>query len=99
MSIEKYGCGEVRYKIILIGDAGTGKSSIFWRYISNEDLTDRLVTTIDFRYKDIQVQEKQVKLCIWDTAGQEKFRSIVATYFKSCDGVILVFDMSNPKSW
>jgi small GTP-binding protein len=97
--MEKYGSGEVRYKIILIGDAGTGKSSIFWRYISNEDITDRLVTTIDFRYKDIQVQEKQVKLCIWDTAGQEKFRSIVATYFKSCDGVILVFDMSNPKSW
>lgn len=38
-------------------------------------------------------------LCIWDTAGQEKFRSIVATYFKSCDGVVLVFDCNNKDSW
>ncbi len=99
MSIESYMVGQVRYKIILVGDAAAGKTSIFWRYIKNEEPVDHLVTTIDFRYKNIEIQDKKVKLCIWDTAGQEKFRCIVATYFKSCDGVILVFDLSNPKSW
>jgi Ras-related protein Rab-1A len=57
------------------------------------------MTTIDFRYKTIRLHDKQVRLCIWDTAGQEKFRSIVATYFKSCQGVVLVFDLSNRESW
>ena len=99
MSIECYVPGEIRDKIILVGDSGAGKTSIFWRYIKNDELSDHLVTTIDFRYKNIRVQEKDVKMCIWDTAGQEKFRSIVATYFKSCDGVVMVFDLSNPRSW
>jgi GTPase SAR1 family protein len=57
------------------------------------------VTTIDYRYKAIQLQEREVRLCVWDTAGQEKFRSIVATYFKSCQGVVMVYDQSNPSSW
>ena len=82
-----------------MGDAGVGKTSIFWRYIKDEAPLDHLITTIDFRYKNIQVQEREVKLCIWDTAGQEKFRSIVATYFKSCDGVVLVLDLGSAKSW
>ena len=58
-------------------------------------MLDQPMTTIDFRYKLIHLHERQVKLCIWDTAGQEKFRSIVATYFKSCQGVVLVFDLLN----
>jgi GTPase SAR1 family protein len=41
-----------------VGDAGTGKTSIFWRYIKNEAPLDHLITTIDFRYKAIQVQDK-----------------------------------------
>lgn len=60
---------------------------------------DVAVTAVDFRYKEIKVRDKSVRLCIWDTAGQEKYRSIVATYFKSCDGVLLVFDLANKKSW
>ncbi len=82
-----------------MGDAGAGKTSILWRYIKKEEPRDQIVTTIDFRSKDIVIQDRKVKLCIWDTAGQEKFRSIVGTYFKSCQGVVLVFDMSIPKSW
>ncbi len=62
-------------------------------------MSDQAFTAVDFRYKEIKIQEKKVTLCIWDTAGQERYRSIVATYFKSCDGVLLVFDLSNSKSW
>lgn len=76
-----------------------GKTTLFWRYVNNESLPDQPSTTIDFRYKNINLHDKEVRLCIWDTAGQEKFRSIVATYFKSCEGVILIFDQSDPLSW
>lgn len=44
--------------------------------------------------KNITIKEKPVKLYIWDTAGSEKYRSIVSTYFKGCQGVIIVFDLS-----
>lgn len=60
---------------------------------------DHPLTTIDYRYKTISLHEREVRLCIWDTAGQEKFRSIVATYFKSCEGVVMVLDMSDAGSW
>ena len=53
----------------------------------------------NFKIKDIIVDNKDIKLYIWDTAGQEKFRSIVSTYFKGCDGVMLVFDLSNLNSF
>jgi small GTP-binding protein len=99
MSSEKSAFIGPKYKIILVGDCHVGKTSIFWRYIQNESVAEHPLTTIDFRYKSIQLHDKEVKLCIWDTAGQEKFRSIVATYFKSCQGVVLVFDMSEPESW
>ena len=52
------------------------------------------MTTVDFKMKNINYKGKPVKLYIWDTAGQEKFRSIVSTYFKGCNGIILVFDVS-----
>lgn len=97
-SVKSAFCGP-KYKIILVGDSGVGKTSIFWQYIHNEVSLDHPMTTIDFRYKMIKLHEKLVKLCIWDTAGQEKFRSIVATYFKSCQGVILVFDLASRESW
>lgn len=89
----------MKYKIILIGDSGVGKTTLFWRYIQNETLPDQPITTIDFRYKHIDLHDKRARLCIWDTAGQEKFRSIVATYFKSCQGVVLIFDLSSSESW
>ena len=47
-----------------------------------------------FKIKNILIGKDPVKLYIWDTAGSEKYRSIVSTYFKGCDGVILVFDLS-----
>jgi small GTP-binding protein len=82
-----------------VGDSGVGKTSLFWRYLHKETFCEEPMTTIDFRYKTISLHDKEVRLCIWDTAGQEKFRSIVATYFKSCQGVVLVFDLTSPASW
>ena len=52
------------------------------------------MTTIDFRQKSIVVNNKPVKLSVWDTAGSEKYRSVISMYFKGCHGIILVFDLS-----
>jgi small GTP-binding protein len=60
----------IKYKIILIGDCNVGKTSLFYRYIKNEPLTKQQATIIDFRYKKIKITDKEVQLCIWDTAGQ-----------------------------
>ena len=53
------------------------------------------ITIIDFKTKDVYLTESRdtVKLYIWDTAGQERYKSIVSTYFKGCQGVLLVFDL------
>ena len=90
------GGSEARYKIILVGDVNVGKTALFWRFTEGEFLNNKetLVTTIDFKMKDMKINNKQVKLYVWDTAGSEKYRSIVSTYFKGCQGVVVAFDVS-----
>ena len=92
---------EKKYKIIIIGDSNVGKTALFWRFTEGEFLAekDTQVTTIDFKMKNITLKEKPAKLYIWDTAGQEKYRSIVSTYFKGCHGVLMMFDLSSERSF
>ena len=87
---------EKRYKIIIVGDSNVGKTALFWRFTEGDFLAEKetQVTTIDFKIKNITLGVTPVKLYIWDTAGQEKYRSIVSTYFKGCHGVLIVFDLS-----
>ena len=87
---------EKKYKLILVGDSNVGKTALFWRFIEGTFSGEKntLVTTVDFKMKTLPVNNIPIKLYIWDTAGQEKYRSIVSTYFKGCHGVFLVFDLS-----
>lgn len=92
---------EKRYKVIIIGDSNVGKTALFWRFTEGGFLAEKetQVTTIDFKIKNITLKNQPAKLYIWDTAGQEKYRSIVATYFKGCHGVLMVFDLSRESSF
>lgn len=92
---------ETRYKIVIVGDVHVGKTTLFCKYVEGEDLIGKepIVTVIDFKRKQIKIDDKDIQLYIWDTAGQEKFRSIVSTYFKGCDGIMLVFDLSDASSF
>ena len=85
------------YKLILIGEPGVGKTSIMSKFVSNEFQSIYSSTIgVEFKLKDIYVNNNQcAKLKIWDTCGQEKFRSITRQYFKNSDGVLLVFDLTN----
>jgi Ras-related protein Rab-1A len=50
---------------------------------------------VDFRFRTLNIDNKQVKLQIWDTAGQERFRTITSAYYKGADGIVLVYDVTN----
>ena len=84
------------YKLCLVGDSGVGKSSILKRYIHNtfSQYTD---STIGAQYfsKSLDYKDTKVKLQLWDTAGQERYRALVSMYYRNCNAVILVADVTN----
>lgn len=53
---------------------------------------------MDFRFKTIKHDNKNIKFQIWDTAGQERFRTITSAYYKGADGIIMVYDLTEPSS-
>ena len=88
------------FKIILIGDPGVGKTSIMSKFILNEFKTSYQSTLgVEFKSKEIYMDNTYcARLKIWDTCGQERFRSITRQYFKNSDGVFLVFDLTNKET-
>jgi small GTP-binding protein len=67
---------------------------------ADEAFDDRYISTIgvDFRIKTLVRQQKTVKLQIWDTAGQERFRAITTSYYRGADGILMVYDVTDPSS-
>ena len=88
-------------KIITLGNTSVGKSSFILKYIENK-FTYNYTTTLglDFKQKKIKLKNgKEVRLRIFDTAGQERFRSVSVSFIKKADGVILIYDISNRESF
>jgi len=89
-------------KVILCGEYGVGKSSLFRRFMSNSftDSTDRKSTMgLDHYSKKFTVQEKDIKLQLWDTGGMERVASITSSYYKYSEAAILVFALDNPDTF
>jgi small GTP-binding protein len=88
------------FKIILIGDSNTGKTSLINRYINN-NFKDKYHCTIgvDFLMKQIYFDDILVKLQIWDTAGMEKYKQITSSYYRGAQSCIVVFDLTNIESF
>nr|XP_040225250.2 ras-related protein Rab-43 [Anopheles coluzzii]XP_040225251.2 ras-related protein Rab-43 [Anopheles coluzzii] len=83
------------FKIVLIGDCGTGKTCIVQRFKSGNFIESHGNTIgVDFSMKAVSVDGKKVKLQIWDTAGQERFRTITQSYYRSANGVLIVYDIT-----
>ena len=87
-------------KIVLVGNSAVGKSSLMLRF-ADDSFSNNYVNTIgvDFRFKTFEVDGKRVKIQIWDTAGQEKFRTMTSTYYKGSDAVVMVYDVTEPKTF
>ena len=89
-----------KIKIMIIGESKTGKTSLISRYCNNEFYGAYLSTIgIDFQIKNIILNNKNIRLQIWDTAGEERYRNIAKNYFQSSDGFIIVYDISNSESF
>ncbi|KAJ3452716.1 ras-related protein rab-5c [Anaeramoeba flamelloides] len=80
-------------KIILLGQSGCGKTSIVLRWIDNS-FTENTATTIgaSFYLKNVLIGEKMIPIRLWDTSGQERFKSLAPLYYREAAGVILVLD-------
>jgi len=68
---------------------------------ADNSFNESFITTIgvDFRFKTITVQDKVVKLQIWDTAGQEKFKTITSSYYRNAHAVMIVYDVTEYKTF
>ena len=88
------------YKIILIGDSFVGKSSLIIRFCDDKfDVNGIATIGIDTKTKFVKRKEKKIELQIWDTAGQEKFRSLAKSCCNQMDGIIFVYDIGKKQTF
>ena len=90
-----------RYNIILVGDCSVGKTSIINRFIENRfNRNLKSTVNIEFRIKSIKLDSNTiVDLKIWDTCGEERFHSITKNFYHEADGIFIVFDLGDFKSF
>ncbi|MHA1231365.1 MAG: Rab family GTPase [Candidatus Helarchaeota archaeon] len=86
---------EYKFKVVLLGDSGVGKTSIIDRYVNNR-FKDKYQPTlgVDFLIKDITINENKIKLIIWDIGGELQWRNKLNLYLNGADGAIIVFDLT-----
>ena len=87
-----------KIKIVLLGDAGVGKTSITNRFIRST-FTPEMDSTIGAAYNKLylNINNNRINIEFWDTAGQERFRSMITSYFRNANACILVFDITQKK--
>ncbi|XP_074165081.1 ras-related protein Rab-7b isoform X1 [Sminthopsis crassicaudata] len=91
---------KIDLKLIIIGALGVGKTSLLHQYVHKTFYEDYQTTLgASILSKVIMVDNTTLKLQIWDTGGQERFRSIISTFYKGSDGCILAFDVTNRDSF
>ena len=87
-------------KIITLGESSVGKTSILAKYV--DDIFDiNMISTlgVDFKRKTEIIDNKQINIKVWDTAGQECFRNIQKIYYHNTEGVLLVFDLTSRETF
>ena len=88
-------------KVVIIGDSGVGKTAIMNRYLYDK-FDSESMPTIGSSMQSRQVEvpgEGTIKLTLWDTAGQEKFRSLARMYFQDAEAALIVYDVTFPQSF
>ena len=89
-----------KYKLIFLGDQNVGKSSILNRFLNDTFIEEYQATIgLDFQSKNVQIDNQDIHLLLYDTAGQEKFRSLIPMYTRDANIILLVYDISNRDSF
>jgi small GTP-binding protein len=88
-----------RYKLLLLGDSGVGKSSLICRW-TQDTFTASITGTVgvDFKVKKVALDGDHFQIQVWDTAGQEQFHKITTSYYRGANGIMLVYDVTDEKS-
>ena len=97
---DNYQLDSLKFKLIVIGDQSTGKSSLINRYLK-DTFEENCQSTIgiDFQTKTVNIHDQEVRIIIYDTAGQEKFRSIIPMYIREAQVILFIYDISNKLSF
>lgn len=87
-------------KLLTIGDSAVGKTCLISQF-ARDSFNPNFITTIgiDYKIKEVDIDGSKYKLLIWDTAGQERFRTITTSYFRGCQGILLVYDITVKKTF
>jgi small GTP-binding protein len=96
-----YDTNKYNFKVIMIGDLAVGKTSILNRFVNNEfNIFYQCTVGVEYKTKNIKLDNiNECNLKIWDTCGEERFRSITKLYFKDTQGAVLVFDLTSKSSF
>jgi len=85
------------YKVVIVGNAGTGKTSMLNQYIFGKfTLSVPCTIGVEFTHKEL---DDETKLVFWDTAGQERFQSLMSAYYRGAQAIMFVYDVTNRDSF
>ena len=89
------------FKVLLLGDSTVGKTCFLMRFTENTFQEIHMSTIgLDYRFKKMTLENQEVATVqIWDTAGQDRFRAITKNYYKGAHGILLIYDVTNQKSF
>ncbi|KAH0785779.1 small GTP-binding protein [Histomonas meleagridis] len=87
---------EVATKVVLVGDSGVGKTAILLRFVNGAYSSTSATVGVDILSKSLNVHGQKINLAIWDTAGQEEYRTLTPMYYRDASIVIIVFAVGNP---
>lgn len=86
-------------QIIIVGDTEVGKTSLLNRWCDDVFTSPKNTVGIDFKQKQVLINDTKTIVRIWDTAGQERFKSLSASFFRKADGIILVYNVNSMESF
>jgi small GTP-binding protein len=88
------------FKILIVGDTGVGKSNFIYRYTKNKFSRSNLSTVgFESNSKEIEITNRKIIVQLWDSAGQDKFKSITKTLFNRVQGIIILYDITDKHSF
>ncbi|KRX10339.1 P-loop containing nucleoside triphosphate hydrolase [Pseudocohnilembus persalinus] len=87
-------------RLLIVGNSSVGKTCLLRRFSEGQFNQNFIPTVgIDFAVKNLKIDNKIVKVQIFDTAGQERFKSIISSYFRNADGILVVYDVTDKQSF
>ena len=91
---------DMMVKVIIIGDSGVGKTNIMSKFLKNKFMEESKATVgVEFGSKLFDLNGHKIRAQIWDTAGQEKYKSITGAYFKGSKGALVVYDITQKSTY